>query len=137
MAMMATDTDVVSGRLEAVGDGFIELSIPGTSYRLRLAVSDAVAAPIGQRMRGTIHAKALRMHKATAGGLFIEPIAGSPRIIQGRVQRIDEAGNRVLMHFGVPMWIDVPSPQKASSFTPGDLANFYVESGTSFSAQGM
>jgi hypothetical protein len=55
--------------------------------------------------------------------------------VQGTVYEVDGPNDRLLMDVVVPMWITVESEvtgQVASDFAQGDLLNFYLESGTSF-----
>jgi hypothetical protein len=108
------------------------LSVPGTDYLLDLVAAGATATPVGKRLTGTISARAQKFHRATAGGEFIEPVEGHPRIVQGRIREVDLAGNRVLLHAVVPMWISLERGQSAASFHPGDFVNFYMESGATF-----
>lgn len=140
-APMATDTaartepDVCRAILEAKSDGEVVLSLPGTSYRLHLKPTVSAAAittEIGKRIRGVVRGKAQRMHLAAAGGRFIEPVYGHPRIVQGTVLAVDTAANRLLIEMVIPAWLDVAEGQKASEFAPGTLVNMYVESGMTF-----
>ena len=127
--------------LEAPTDDMVWLGIHGMNYRLGF-VPSVVAAEFPKpastrnpRVHGEIHGRALKMHRANAGGRFIEPSSGQPRIVQGTVFEVDAANNRLLMDVVVPMWItvdSVASGQRASEFAQGDLLNFYLESGTSF-----
>jgi hypothetical protein len=138
---MATDTaartepDVCRAILEAKSDEEIVLSLPGTSYRLHLkptVPAASIATEIGKRIRGVVRGKAQRMHAAAAGGRFIEPVYGHPRIVQGTVLATDAAANRVLIEMVIPAWLEVADGQKASEFAPGTLVNMYVESGMTF-----
>lgn len=121
--------------LEDVSPLDVVVSVPGTSYRLALSPAEDTAALrslTGKRVRGRIEGRALRLHRADAGGRFIEPVDGQPRILQGMVEAIDEANNRVLLRAVVPMWLTVHAGQSASAFRPGELLNGYVESGMRF-----
>lgn len=129
----STDRDLCRLVLESASDGRVELTVPGTSYRLRLQLGGpqrTVSAQPGKRIRGRIEGRALRMHVAAAGGAFIEPVHGHPRIVQGRVVAVE--GNRVLVDMAVPAWLTVAEGQSASEFEPGQLVNMYVESGMTF-----
>ncbi|MEC8560567.1 MAG: hypothetical protein VXY94_10875 [Planctomycetota bacterium] len=119
----------------------VVLGVHGTDYLLELTptvTGDAFPAPRSRRnrrIRGTISGWALKMHRAEAGGRFIEPVHGTPRIVQGTVYEVDAPNNRLLMDVVVPMWITLDSAttgQFASQFAPGDLLNFYLAPGTSF-----
>ena len=119
----------------------VVIGVHGTDYRLELDSTVEPAefpAPRSQRNRrihGVIEARALKLHRASAGGRFIEPVHGRPRIVQGTVYEVDLARDRLLMDVVVPMWVTVETAvtgQAASEFRQGDLLNFYVESDISF-----
>ncbi|MBM4111805.1 MAG: hypothetical protein FJ253_00270 [Phycisphaerae bacterium] len=127
--------DVARVRVESAADTQVILSVPNTNYRLHLAPGAPLSAfpsEPGRRAKGVISGKALRMHRAVAGGSFIEPIEGHPRIVQGSVLAVDLDRNRVLIHAAVPMWLAAADGQLASDFQTGDMVNFYAESGMRF-----
>ncbi len=133
---MPTDIEsraLARGILVELDDERLVLALPGTEYRLHLrpTVSAAeITTPPGKRISGTIRATALRMYTARAGGQFMEPIWGEPRIVQGTVLAV-EAG-RVLVDVTVPMWVTLQEGQDVSELAEGQMVNFYVRSGTSF-----
>ena len=90
------------GLVESLDAGTIVLGVTGSNYHLRLAVNEPVGASVGERVMGAINAKGLRVHIATAGGLFIEPTSGEPRIVAGRVESIDTERNLIMVRGGVP-----------------------------------
>jgi len=123
------------GILESLTDEELVLAVPHTEYKLHLVPTVPAAEfnkYVGKRIRGVIEAVALRIHPARGGGCFIEPIWGAPRIIAATVCSVDEAGRRVLVDAGVPMWVTAPEGQDLSELHEGQLVNFYVQSGTSF-----
>lgn len=130
--MHTTDSDLVRGTLESANGNEITLSLPGTDYRLRFTQVGPTAVHPGKRVKGVVRAKALRMHKAEAGGAFIEPMMGQPRIVQGVVRGVDAGANRLLVDVVVPMWVEPFDGQQATEFAAGDMVNFYVQSGASF-----
>ncbi len=135
MTTKANMQAVVQGRVEAVTQGRLVLAVPGTAYQLDLvaAVGAAAEVPVaGKRIKGTIEARALRVHTARGGGRFIEPVEGAPRIVAGSVRAVDGPSGRVLVDAVVPMWVSVPAEQYNDAFSPGALENFYVESGATF-----
>lgn len=123
---------VARGVLESLSQDHLLLAIPHTDYRLHLVHTAPIETPVRKRIRGTIHAKALRMHTAQGGGRFIEPVHGAPRIVAGTVLAVDGGSNRLLVDVAVPMWVTMQDGQAATEFAEGQLVNFYVESGTSF-----
>jgi hypothetical protein len=129
-------------RLEEIRDparggssGSFVLSVPGTEYVLDLVAGGPTSVAIGKRVSGTVSGRAQKLHRANAGGEFIEPVEGHPRIVQGRVRESDPTGNRLLLQAVVPMWISLSADQSARSFLPGDIVNFYMESGVVFTPQ--
>ncbi len=136
---MTTDTQpgaLARGVLESLTDDELVLAIPHTAYRLHLVPTLAageIDVPVGKRIRGVIEAQALRIHPARGGGRFIEPVWGAPRIVAGEVLQVDQANQRVLVDAGVPMWVTGPDEQDLSLLVEGQLVNFYVRSGTTFS----
>ncbi len=135
---MTIDTefkDIVSGKLIELTDENLVLAISGTSYQIHL-VPDVPAAQfgaaIGKRIKGRIEANALRIHPAEGGGRFIEPVWGHPRIVAGTVLFADPDSGRILVDVAIPMWITAPPQQDFAVIQPGNLVNFYIESGARF-----
>lgn len=126
--------DLCRARVAWIRDGRVGLTLDGTSYEIHLAIAgDASRLPkAGKRTSGVIHGKALRMHRAGAGGRFIEPVLGHPRIVQGTVMATDPAANRMLADVVVPMWLELEPDQPVREFATGDLVNFYCASGMTF-----
>ncbi len=115
--------------------GALRLSIPGSEYVLDLAAGGPTSVALGKRVMGVVSGRALKLHRTHAGGEFIEPVEGHPRIVQGRVRETDPAGNRILLQAVVPMWITLGADQRAQEFHAGDMVNFYMESGVVFTPQ--
>lgn len=133
MSETATAGPVASGRLDEQKDGAIVLAVPGTDYRLHLAVDAALPAAAGSRVRGTIRGVARRIDTMPSGGRFIEPVHGRPRRVQGRVIGTDPGAGTILVQAGVPISVQVGDPrQQASQFAVGDLVAFDVERGARF-----
>ncbi len=130
----ATSLDVATLRVASVKDGVAEFTVPGTQYHLHLTVDPGFEAAAGHRVKGRVHGKALRMHRAGAGGNFIEPLQGRPRIVQGTVLAVDPAANEVILDLVVPVRVAMQSGQSATAFSTGDVVNFYMEPGTRFTA---
>jgi len=121
--------------LESVGDDKIILTVPGTDYRLHLvpaAPAGQISTPPGKRLKGTIHARALRVHPARAGGRFMEPIDGMPRIVAGAVLKLDAEARQAIVDVGVPIIVSMREDQDLAALAEGELVNFYVESGATF-----
>lgn len=118
--------------LESISDGVGIFKIPGTQYQLHLGVEDDLDDAVGARVRGRIHGQALRMHHSPAGGNFIEPLEGRPRIVQGTVLAVDPGAHEVVVDLVVPIRLAIPEDQTTGSFATGDMVNFYMEPGARF-----
>ena len=135
---MPTDDEtraLTRGVLESLDDHELVLAVHHTEYKLHLVPAvppGEITATVGSPIKGTIHARALRMHVARGGGRFIEPVWGAPRIVAGTVRALDEQQRRLLVDTGVPMWVEAPQDQDVGTIREGELVNFYVESGTRF-----
>ena len=131
---------VAKGVLEDVREDRIVLSIPHTDYQLHLVptVPAAQLRPkLGKRVKGTIHAKALRIHPAKGGGRFIEPVWGTPRIVAGKVLSADSDRREAVIDLTVPFVVRTMDEQVFDGILePGRLVNFYVETGCSFTPLG-
>lgn len=131
--MIITEPDTIArGTVVSLDDDHLVLAIPETEYRLHLVPGAPIDAAPGARIEGVIEAVALRIHGASGGGRFIEPVYGAPRIVAGTVQRIDAAAARALVNVAVPMWVTWPKGQDLSVLTPGAFVTFHVRSGTRF-----
>ncbi len=121
--------------LKSVSEDRMVLTVPGTDYELALVPTVPAAdidTPPGKRIRGTVTARALRIHAAAGGGRFIEPVYGAPRIVAGTVLLVREDERRVLVDAAIPIWVNWQEEQAVDVLQPGRLVNFYVESGTAF-----
>ena len=113
------------------------LAVPHTDYELRARCPEpggCSADMVGDRVRGVFEAEALRIHGASGGGRFIEPVMGEPRIVAGVVRAIDDEGGRVLVDVAVPMWLRFDEAQDRSLLEIGGLVNCYVRD-TTFSVE--
>ena len=126
----ATPSDQVRAILRSVDEDCLTLHLPHTSYEIRLHLAGAISAAPGTRVRGTVTARAMRVHAAGGGGRFIEPVSGEPRIVAGTVLAVDQAHGRVLIDVAMPMWIEVDEGQDWGVFEVGALVNGYVKGAT-------
>ena len=118
-------------------EGDLLVLAPGdTAYELSLVAVGHVDAVAGQSVSGHMEANALAIHPSTAGGRFIEPIQGQPRIVAGRVVEVDREAGRILLESVVPMTLSIQSHadmahciERCSS---GEFVNCHVDSGSTF-----
>src|SRR5690606_29435424 len=122
---------LVRGVLESLSEHELVLHLPNTDYRLKLVPgvpASAITTPVGRRITGVIHADALRIHVASGGGRFIEPVIGSPRIVAGKILELDEAQRQVVVDVAVPMIVTTMEHQRFDILAVGSMANFYIRS---------
>ncbi len=108
------------------------LALPGTDYRLHLSAAGPVGAKVGSVVRGRIEVHARRIDVTRAGGQFIDPVYGRPRIIQGRVVETVPESSMIVVRALVPLHVKVRPPQKPADFEIGALVNFSVDPGAVF-----
>lgn len=117
----------------------VHVSVPNYAYKLEFVLDGdaaALGAKVGKRLLGTVRGRAQRMWQADAGGCFIEPVWGAPRIVQGRVLAVDRDANAVLLDLVIPVWLALEASQDANAFKTGDMLNCYCESGMRFTPKG-
>ena len=135
MTNQAIVNDIAEFRFIALDDEFVQLAIPGTDYKLSLIPGEGMidcSVEPGRRIRGRVTGSALKMHRPPAGGNYIEPVMGHPRIVQGMVIAADPANRKLLVDLVVPVWVGLMDSQSTAAFSTGDCVNFYVRSGTTF-----
>lgn len=127
-----TDRAVVRGVVEDRSEEFLTLRIPGTDYRLRLALEKPLTKRVGEKIEGRIIAQACRLDVVGAGGRYIEPVEGRPRRVQGRILDIDAAQRAVVINAGAPIALQLDERQKPEDFQPDQLVTTSVRSGAKF-----
>lgn len=130
------DKAIARGAVLEQQAGAVTLGIPETDYELRLAVSADFATPTGKKASGVIRAQAKRIDRIRTGGKFIEPVAGRPRRVQGRVIGLDEEAGVVIVDAGVPIWCRTGDRQRPADFQIGEMVATDVLSGATFTPSG-
>ena len=82
----------VEGIVVKTQDNTLTLRLPGTNYQPSFT-SVGAAPAVDAKVAGIVRLKARRIDLPVAGGLYVEPVAGRPRRIQGRVIGIDGVKN--------------------------------------------
>ena len=111
----------------------ITLSIANSSYGLLLHTASKPSTPIGKRIVGRISVKARRVDPIPAGGVYVEPVTGRPRRVQGRVISISDSAPAITVDAGVPIELVLTAPgQSPRDFQPGMLVSCDVLPGATF-----
>jgi hypothetical protein len=122
---MASPNDYPArGRVKRI-DGDSVVFIPtGTNYELHLNGGEGTfSGPIDKPIDAVIRVTARKIWTVPSGGNFIQPIFGSPRIIQGRVKWLDD--RRMVVSAGTNFLVELPPSEEAVA-----LANGAVEVGS-------
>lgn len=125
----------VRGVVRSAGDGKIVLNPAGTSYELHLRLEGDSAMAAGAVVRGTIHVKGRKVWTVSAGGSFVAPITGEPRVIQGRVKYAQ--ATRLVVQAGVSVMVELPQEPSAYDLVNGpvgvgSLVNITLYPGAAF-----
>ena len=90
-----------------------------TNYAHQLDfVGDAGVA--GRRVSGAIGVNARKVYSVSSGGNFVQPILGTPRIIQGRVLGLE--GNTLYVKAGAVFAVELPSGKDTIDLDAGAIA---------------
>lgn len=122
----------------ATTKGHIVIEFPNSNYHLHLVPVDGEKPlpAIGKRIVGTIHAQARRVDVVDTGGKYVEPVAGRPRRVQGRVVDIDAKHRTITVDAGMAIHLRLTDGrQKAEQFSIGDLVSTDVLDGATFTAE--
>ena len=123
--------------LNTVDDATIlHLLLPHCDYRLHLVLDGDLPASVqlGDKLTGTIHARALRVDKITAGGRYVEPGNGRPRRVQGAVVGGNTSENALFVKAGpATLACTLTDPrQSLADFTLHQMVSFDIQRGASF-----
>lgn len=109
----------------------VRLGFANTSYDLHLLPTGPVKAEPGDKVFGTISARARRVDIVPSGGQYVEPVMGRPRRVQGRV--VAREGDKIVVDAGVPIHCSLTDDrQHAADFPIGDMVSFDALDGASF-----
>ncbi|HZL35724.1 MAG TPA: hypothetical protein VFC78_10480 [Tepidisphaeraceae bacterium] len=117
---MATLTELpATGKIISAREGLVVFCPAGTNYEMHL-VCPGYGGPLNTPTQGIVRVKARKIYTVPSGGLFVTPIFGSPRIIQGRIRSIDEQS--MVLHAGGPIAVEFPVDDSAFDLANGGLA---------------
>lgn len=118
MTTQATPLNALTrGTVASSEAGRLVLNVDNTSYQLHLDC--AAALKEGESAQGSVILKARKVWTVSAGGSFINPIFGSPRMIQGIVKAVD--GKRLVVQAGTPVCVELPDDRAAYDLKNGEL----------------
>ncbi len=116
---MTTATDNTAwGKVSVAREGLVVFSPAGTNYEMQLVCPRYVGL-VNTPTRGIIRVKARKIYTVPSGGLFIEPVFGPPRNIQGRIIAIDQRS--MVIHAGGAITVDLPDDDAVYEMVNGNL----------------
>jgi hypothetical protein len=118
---MATPSDFPArGRIRQASGNSVVFLPGGTNYELHLQTPQVYDGPIDSPVQGVIRLQARKVYSVPSGGNWVQPIFGTPRIIQGRVRWLDE--NRLILQAGTHFLIDLPAERSGIELPDGEVA---------------
>jgi len=106
---------------------------PQTDYAVRLLTEEPSGIENGAKARGEIRVQAARIDVIRTGGRYIEPVAGPPRRVAGRIVEIDERANLVAVDAGPFVVVCKPNQhQQAKQFRVDQMVTMGVRPGATF-----
>ena len=113
-------TRSAKGTLVSVGVGMIVWRPLDTSYEHQLEFTGDLSAHVGRHGRGRVRVRGRKVYAVASGGNFVQPILGTPRIIQGRVLALD--GNVLFVKAGAVFAVELPTGKDTIDLAPGGIA---------------
>lgn len=118
--MSATSDFPAHGAVVTCNDDSVVFEPRGTTYQLLLLTRSRYVGPVNRPVKGLIHVPSRKIYTVASGGNFITPIVGPPRMVQGRIQYLDERS--MVVDVGTAVIADLPSNDSAYDLPCGPLA---------------
>ncbi|HEY0008910.1 MAG TPA: hypothetical protein VGB55_09315 [Tepidisphaeraceae bacterium] len=90
-----------------------------SNYELHLQTLEGYEGVINQPIDVVVRASARKIYTVPSGGLFVSPIRGTPRIVQGRVKAFDQRS--LTLQCGVLVTVDLPTGDGAIDLAEGQI----------------
>ena len=107
------------GKVVEDRNGRVVFQPRGTNYELHLDCRD-YRGPLRKPTSGVVRVRARKLYTVSSGGLFVAPILGTPRTIQGRVMAVSD--DQIVIHAGGPVLVDLPADAHAVDLAGGPVA---------------
>jgi hypothetical protein len=118
--MSATSDFTARGKVSSADAGVVVFHPANTTYQMHLGISGGYSGPLNKPISATVRVTAAKVYTVPSGGNFIAPIYGPPRIIQGRVVRVDDKS--MVVHAGLPILVELPAADSAIDLDNGQIA---------------
>ena len=105
------------GTVRSASEGRLVLEVQNTNYELHLECQAKLA--VGQRVQGMVVVRGRKIWTVAAGGSFITPLAGTPKVVQGRVKLVE--GKKLIVQAGATVCVELPEQSSAFDLKNGEL----------------
>jgi hypothetical protein len=132
----SSSTDLATrGKILRNENGRTVFHVIDTNYELHLESGEDLSSLIGQKVVGRVRVKARKVYGVPSGGNFVQPVLGTPRIIQGRVLNVDQ--HAITVKAGAIFIVELPTGPDAIDLHHGaigvaSLVNIVALPGASF-----
>ena len=132
-------THAAKGKVTAVEAETIIFRPHGTTYALELVGSAGYTGQVDVPVELLITATARKAYTVPSGGLFVTPIVGTPRILQGRVKEMSDG--QMTLNCGVLVSVTLPTEAGTIELARGDIAvgslvNVVLQPGAGYAVKG-
>lgn len=119
--------------VKSADNGTVVINPTNTNYELALQCADNLKP--GDDVSGFVRLQGRKIWTMAAGGAFIQPLFGPPRVVQGRVKTVE--GNSITVQAGALVRIDLPREAngldlKNGPIVPGAMVNATIMPGARF-----
>ena len=108
------------GKLVEINGQAVVFHPTGTTYRMNLGVAAGFGAELDKPIEALVRVRGRKVLTVPSGGLFVAPIFGPPRTVQGRVRYLDE--RQMVLNAGVNVVVELPGADAALDLTNGPIA---------------
>lgn len=127
----------IKGTVKSAKDASIVLIPLNTNYELSLVWNGPLAAKDGDAVCGAICLKARKVWTVPAGGSFVSPLFGEPRVVQGIIKAVN--GSTLEVQAGTLVTVELPADKTAfdlknGPLQPGVMVNLTIMPGARFQA---
>lgn len=105
---LARPTDLATkGKVLRYESGRVVFQVPETNYELHLEADASAASLVGKKVLARVRVSGRKVYGVPSGGNFVQPVLGTPRIIQGRVVGVGE--KTITVKAGAIFVVDLPT----------------------------
>ncbi|MBC7784135.1 MAG: hypothetical protein H7144_09865 [Burkholderiales bacterium] len=129
---------IAKGKISRLDGPQVVFNPRDTNYQLYLEIAGVPQIVLNEPVDAVLNASARKVYTVPSGGLFVSPIVGTPRILQGRVKEITDGW--LTLNCGVIVNVQLPDDAGAVELANGEIAagslvNVVLQPGASFTTK--